>query len=396
MTLAATYPHDMSHNIDFDDTSDVPAWRPEIPYNALPPLPPPADLETKQVLKRCVAARAAVAELKQAAAQLPNPLILLNTLPLLEAQASSEIEQIVTTADRLFRSLQAEEGADPATREALRYRYALMEGFANLKARPLCTSTAEVVCSRIKDTPIVVRRLPGTAIANSTTGEVVYTPPDGESRLRDLLANWERFLHGETGADDLDPLVRMAAGHYQFEAIHPFVDGNGRTGRVLNSLFLVEQDLLPLPILYLSRFIIAHKADYYTLLRSVTRDDAWEPWILFMLQGVLETALWTTSKINAVHRLMAATVEYVRHAVPKIASRDLIDVIFEQPYSRIGNIIDREIAGRQAASRYLKALASAGVLREHAIGREKLFSNDRLLTLLTDDTDTFAPFPGGT
>ena len=267
------------------------------------------------VLKQCVTARAALAELKQAAALIPNPAMLINTLPLLEARASSEIENIVTTADKLFQHLQADSGADPATREALRYRRALLEGVKALKTRPLTTGTAASICTRIKGVEMSVRKVTGTALANDATGEVVYTPPEGEARIRDLLANWERFLHEE---ETLDPLVRMAAAHYQFEAIHPFTDGNGRTGRVLNSLFLVEQGLLPLPILYLSRYIIAHKADYYRLLLAVTREHAWEPWLLYMLRAVEDTAGWTTAKIGAVRKLAAGTAEYVRAKLPTL------------------------------------------------------------------------------
>ncbi len=175
----------------------------------------------------------------------------------------------------------------------------------------------------------------------------------------------------------------MAVAHYQFEAIHPFLDGNGRTGRVLNSLFLVGEGLLDLPILYLSRYIIGRKADYYRLLLAVTREGAWEPWILYMLRGVEETAAWTTAKIGAVRKLSADTAAIARRRLPKIYSRELVDAIFEQPYCRIANLVDAGIAGRQAASRYLKALAGIGVLREKAVGREKLFVNPRLMTLLT-------------
>jgi Fic family protein len=382
----------MSQQSSFGNNSERPAWRPEAPHNDLPLIPPPIDLETRPVLKRCVGARAALAELKQAASLLPNPAILINTLPLLEAQASSEIEHIVTTTDRLFRFAGGGIATDPPTKEALRYRYALLDGFATLPARPLCTATAELVCSRIKDTAVQVRRVPGTALANDATAEVIYTPPEGEDRIRGLLANWERFLHGEDGAGDIDPLVRMAVAHYQFEAIHPFSDGNGRTGRVLNSLFLVEQQLLPLPILYLSRFIIARKADYYGLLLRVTRDAAWEPWILFMLQGIEETATWTTAKIGSIRQLMAAAVEHVRTTTPKIYSRELIDLVFEQPYCRITNVVEAGISGRQAASRHLKALVSSGLLREQKSGRDKLFVNSRLLTLLTAETEAFEPF----
>lgn len=341
------------------------------------------------MLKQCIAARAALAELKQAAELIPNPAMLLNTLPLLEARASSEIENIVTTADKLFRHLRGDAGADPATREALRYRSALFEGVQALKSRPLTTRIAESVCTQIKGVEMNVRKVPGTALVNDATGEVVYTPPEGEARIRDLLANWERFLHEE---ETIDPLVRMAAAHYQFEAIHPFTDGNGRTGRVLNSLFLVEQGLLPLPILYLSRYIIANKADYYRLLLAVTRDGAWEPWLLYMLRAVEDTAAWTTTKIGAVRALASGTTEYVRRSLPKIYSRELVDIIFEQPYCRIANLVEAGIAGRQAASRHLKALVSIGVLHEQTFGKEKLFVHPKLMTLLTHDGNAFEPY----
>jgi Fic family protein len=218
---------------------------------------------------------------------------------------------------------------------------------------------------------------------------VIYTPPEGEALLRELLANWERFLHEEAS---LDPLIRMAVAHYQFEAIHPFTDGNGRTGRILNSLFLVEAGLLPLPILYLSRYIIGHKSEYYRLLLAVTRDDAWEEWVLYMLRGVEETAAWTTGKIGAIRKLSADTAEYVRQTLPKIYSRELVDVIFVQPYCRIANLVEADIAGRQAASRYLKALVTTGVLREQAVGKEKLFVHPKLMTLLTRDSNAFEPY----
>ena len=365
------------------------SWQPDRPYNDLPRLPPVTELETKPVLKQCVTARAALAELKQAAELIPNPAMLINTLPLLEARASSEIENIVTTADQLFRHLQADAGADPATKEALRYRRALLEGVKALKTRPLTTRTAESICTQIKGVEMSVRKVPGTALANDATGRAVYTPPEGEARIRDLLANWERFLHEE---ETIDPLVRMAAAHYQFEAIHPFTDGNGRTGRVVNSLFLVEQGLLPLPILYLSRYIIANKADYYRLLLAVTRDGAWEPWLLYILRAVEDTAVWTTAKIGAVRKLAGDTTEYIRGKLPKIYSHELVDVIFEQPYCRIANLVDAKIAGRQAASRYLKALVSIGVLREQTFGREKLFVHPKLMTLLTRDRNTFESY----
>lgn len=364
-------------------------WQADVPFNRLPSLPPAADLETKAVLKRCITARAALAELKQAAELIPNQTMLINTIPLLEAKDSSEIENIVTTTDRLFQHAQGDGQADAATKEALRYRSALHRGFRSLAQRPLCTATAVEICRTLKGVEMDIRRVPGTQLANDRTGEVIYTPPEGEAQLRDLLTNWERFLHNQT---DLDPLIRMAVGHYQFEAIHPFSDGNGRTGRVLNILYLIQQDLLTLPILYLSRYLIANKADYYRLLLEVTQRQAWEPWLLFMLQAVQETALWTTKKIAAIRELAEHTTAYVRERLPKIYSRNLVDVIFEQPYCRIGNLVERNIAQRQAASRYLKDLVGIGVLHEVSVGKEKIFIHPKLMQLLVRDSNTFASY----
>lgn len=373
------------------NSSDMTSWRSDRAHNALPALPPRAELESKAVLRQCIESRARLAELKQAAELIPNQAMLINTLPLLEARASSEIENIVTTADALFRSVDAGDRADGPTKEALRYRQALVAGAQAIRARPLSTRTAELVCSGIMGAEMTVRKVPGTALANPRTGEVIYTPPEGEALLRDLLANWERFLHEATG---LDPLIRMAVGHYQFEAIHPFTDGNGRTGRIVNVLFLVQEGLLNLPILYLSRYVIANKADYYRLLLDVTRNDAWEPWLLYLLRGVEETAHWTTEKILAIRRLEAHTVEYVRARLPRIYTRELLDVIFRQPYSRIAHLEKAGIAKRQAASRYLKALEDIAVLREEKMGREKLFLHSKLMALVTRDTNEFEPYGG--
>jgi Fic family protein len=364
-------------------------WRPDQPFDSLPLLPPRGDMETKLILKQCIEARAAVAELKQAAALIPNQGVLINTLPLLEAQASSEIENIVTTADRLFQFRESESGADAATKEALRHSQALLEGFRTLAEHPMNTRTAEEVCSKIKGTAMTVRRVPGTTLANERTQEIIYTPPVGEHHLRDLLANWERFLHEQV---ELDPLIRLAVAHYQFEAIHPFTDGNGRTGRVLNSLFMIQSGLLTLPILYLSRHIIQWKADYYRLLLGVTRDEAWEPWIVFILRGIAETARWTTGKIAAIRQLQEGCIAHVRQQLPKIYSRELVDAVFEFPYCRISNLVDRGIAKRQTASAYLKELVRIGVLEEKQAGKERLFINPRLLLLLTRETNQSAPY----
>ena len=355
------------------------SWVADRPYNNLPLLPPQAELETRAVLRQCITARTALGELKQAALRIPNQGMLINTLPLLEARASSEIENIVTTADKLFRNLTSEANADPATKEALRYSRALLEGFASLKVHPLSTRTAERICSTIKGVDMAVRKVPGTALVNTATNQTIYTPPDGETLLRDLLADWERFLHNQS---ELDPLVCLAVAHYQFEAIHPFTDGNGRTGRILNSLYLIQEDLLTLPILYLSRYVIANKADYYRLLRDVTSDQAWEPWLIYVIKGIEETAKWTTAKIDAINALSLHTADHVRQRLPKIYSRELIDLIFKLPYCRISDLVDAGIAKRQTASVYLKQLVEIGVLSQAETIKEKLFIHVKLLTLL--------------
>lgn len=355
---------------------------PARPYNELPALPPQQDVETKAVLKACIAARVAIAELCASGRLFPNQAVLINSIPLLEAQASSEIENIVTTADRLFRFASETAGlADAATKETLRYRTALNQGVQLLKDRPLSMSVAVAVCRTVKGIDWDIRATPGTALVNETTGRVIYTPPEGQQLLWEKLGNWERFIHE---AVDIDPLVRLAIMHYQFEAIHPFIDGNGRTGRILNLLFLVDTGLLEIPVLYLSRYIIATKADYYRRLLAVTTDCAWEAWILYMLEGIRETALWTTAKIRSIRNLLDHTTEQMRLQVPKIYSRELAEIIFVHPYCRIGDLVADGIAKRQSASAYLKALVDVGLLQEIKSGRENLYINPALLELLTE------------
>jgi Fic family protein len=345
-------------------------------------------LETKPILKQCITARAAMAELKRAAELIPNQTMLVNTLPLLEARASSEIENIVTTTDELFKFREDSEHADPATKEALRYSYALLDAYKTLAKLPICTRMTEQICTRIKGVQMRVRRVPGTALARES-GEIVYTPPEGEELLRSLLANWERFLHE---AQELDPLIRLAVAHYQFEAIHPFTDGNGRTGRILNSLFLIHENLLTLPILYLSRYIIEYKSEYYRLLQAVTCEGAWEPWILFMVRGVETTAHWTMDKIEAIRKLSIHTADFIRGSRPKLYSHELVNLIFELPYCRIQNLVNANLGSRQASSRYLKQLVEIGVLREVAIGREKLFIHPKFMRLLTRESNSFTSY----
>jgi Fic family protein len=328
-----------------------------------------------------------MADLRRAGELIPDQSVLVNTIPLLEAKDSSEIENIVTTNDALFREAsQGDESGDPAAKEAIRYRAALYSGVQSLKVRPLSARTAIEVCSTIKGVDMDVRKTPGTELKNSFTGEVIYTPPEGEERLRTLLGNWERFANGE---EDLDPLVRMAVLHYQFEAIHPFLDGNGRTGRILNVLSLIQAGVLDIPTLYLSRHIVRTKGTYYRLLQGVTERGEWEPWILYILDAVTATATWTNARIRAIRDLMVHTAEHVKAAAPNIYSREFIDVIFEQPYVRIAHLIDKNIAERHAASRYLKQLSAIGVLAEEKRGRDKLFIHRKYMALLASDSHHF-------
>jgi Fic family protein len=242
------------------------------------------------------------------------------------------------------------------------------------------------ICRAIKGVDMDVRRTPGTTLTNDRTREVIYTPPEGEALLREKLANWEQWMHGALpGSDEIDPLVRMAISHYQFEAIHPFTDGNGRTGRIINLLYLVEQKLLDIPILYLSRHILRHRSEYYSGLQSVTATGAWEPWLLYMLHGVTETARWTMDKILAVRTLLEETTERMRREAGPIYSRELAELIFVRPYCRISHIVEAGLAKRQTASAYLKHLTDIGILREHKVGREKVFVNPAFIELLKQD-----------
>ena len=363
------------------------------PYNDLPLLPPPGDLiENKEILKKCINARVALAELKQAAELIPNAAVLVNALPLLEARASSEIENIVTTTDKLFEFVDiAEDKADAATKEALRYRTALFEGSKMVQRRMLSTDMAIQICSTIKGVELDIRDDSGTRLSNRKTGAVIYTPPVGQKLLVEKLQNWADFMHENT---HIDPLVRMAVQHYQFEAIHPFTDGNGRTGRIMNILFLMEQGLLNAPILYLSRHIIQNKGEYYRLLNDVTHNQSWQEWIMYMLDGVEQTCIWTTDKIKAIRELMQHTSQYMQKQLPKTYSWELVEVLFKQPYCRINNLVATRVAKRQTASVYLKQLCDIGVLREVKSGRETLFVHPKYIELLTGEENVWIYYAG--
>jgi len=351
------------------------------PFNDLPLLPPDVDLESKAIFKKAIAANRELAELKGAGDAIPNQAILVNSIVLQEARLSSEIENIVTTSDELYKAADEDPSkVDQPTKEVLHYREALWHGFENLKTRPLSTNLFIELVGIIKQIDLGIRKVPGTKIADSR-GQIVYTPPEGEALLRELLANLERFMNAEDG---IDPLVKLAVFHYQFEAIHPFTDGNGRTGRIINILYLVEQELLKIPVLYLSHYIIRNKADYYAGLRRVTEQNAWEEWILYMLEAIAATARQTRDKIIRIRDLMNAAQEEARTKAPKIYSKDLIELIFEQPYCKIRFLEQRALAKRQTASVYLKTLEEIGLLQSLKVGREVYFMNMPLLAILKE------------
>lgn len=352
----------------------------EIPFNHIPELPPKFDLETPIILKACIEANKELAKLKMAERLIPNQTVLINSIPLLESQASSAIENIVTTTDDLFKYADSTSARiSSEIKETLRYRTALNQGVKSIKQRPLNISTVCEICSVIQGVEFNIRRLPGTTLINDQTREKIYTPPEGEELLRKLLTNWQNYLHED---EKIDPLIKLAVQHYQFEASHPFTDGNGRTGRIINLLYLVERGLLDTPILYLSRYIIQNKSAYYSNLLKVTTHEAWSDWVLYFLEGVRETAKWTTNKIISIQNLITDTCKFVSQHAPLVYNKDLIELLFIQPYVRISNLVEHNHIGRFTASKHLKILCDIGVLEEIKIGREKIFINQKFLNLL--------------
>lgn len=354
----------------------------EKPYNRLPELPPRVELETKAILKNAIHANRALAELKGIANTIPNQSILISTLPLQEARSSSEIENVVTTNDKLYEAVASSATHyDPQTKEVLRYREALWEGYSQLNKRGILTTSLFIrIYQIIKETDAGIRVTPGTKISNSK-GEIIYTPPEGENIIRQKLANLENFIHAE---DELDDLIKLALIHYQFESIHPFSDGNGRTGRIINVLFLILKKRLDLPILYLSKFIIENKNQYYDLLRGVTEKNNWEKWVIYILNAVTETAKYTGEKILQVKELFDKTVVEAKEKLPsRVYSRELMELIFSQPYCKTEFVVNAGIAKRQTAAEYLKELEKAGFLISKKVGKEMLYLNTKLFEIIT-------------
>ncbi len=350
------------------------------PYNDLPLLPPKADLETKEILTKTIKASRALAQLNGAIRNLPNPSLFLDTLHLQEAKASSEIENIITTNDDLYQAAVADKKFDnTATKEVISYKEAIWLGFQRLEKQPFITTNLCVeIVQCIKQNTAGIRTTPGTTLSN-TKGEVIYTPPSGEHVIREKMANLETFINEN---DAIDPLIKMAVSHYQFEAIHPFSDGNGRTGRILLLLQLKLEQLLDVPALFLSEYIIKHKEKYYEGLKSITEKNDWSQFILYMLDMVETTAVKGLERLESIIQLMETTGQEIREKLPKVYSKDLVEVLFKLPYTKRQNLIDINLGTPKTVGNYLIALEEKGFLKSVRVGKEKLYLNPSLMDVL--------------
>lgn len=352
----------------------------EQPYNDLPLLPPDKRLwESIEVYKRLADARAALAELKGRLPVIPNPLMLINTLVLQEAKDSSTIENIFTTNDELYKAFSSSaSAANPATKEVLRYREALWNAFKTMQTdSDYSVNTAIEIFQTITEKNEGIREL---QVFIGSSNSVVYTPPEPGSILTEKLNNWFSVALSN---NEIDPLIKMAMLHYQFEAIHPFTDGNGRTGRIMNVLYLCKEKLIDLPVIYLSKYILENKNDYYRLLREVTEKEEWTNWILYMLEAVKQTAFITLEKVNTIYSSYLSVIEKVKTEAHDIYTHELIEVIFNQPYCKIAILEEKKIASRNTASKYLRRLEQLGILQSEQVGRETLYKNLVLIDILS-------------
>jgi Fic family protein len=345
-------------------------------------LPLPFDVETKKVLKKTIEANQHLAELKGMVRTIPNDAILLNTLILQEAKDSSAIENIITTHDELYKAdLETEQITSLQTKEVMRYADALKYGFNIIKNNESLTNND--ICdiqSILEENNAGFRKQAGTVLKNNK-GEVVYTPPQDYDTIVRLMGNLERYINIQED-EDPDPLIKMAIIHYQFESIHPFYDGNGRTGRIINMLYLTLNDLLDLPILYMSRYIIQNKGEYYRLLQSVRDTESWEDWILYMLEGVSQTARDTIVLVNKIRALLETYKAQLKRQLPKIYSRELVDTLFKHPYTKIEHVEHDLDVSYLTARSYLDQLFDTGLLGKQKIGKSNFYINQSLYDLL--------------
>jgi Fic family protein len=352
------------------------------PFNDLPPLPPFAEFETKEVLTKTIKASRALAELNGAIRNLPNPSLFLDTLHLQEAKASSEIEQIITTNDDLYKAVVSDKKFNnSATKEVINYKEAIWLGLKRLEQKPfISTNLCVEIVQCIKQNEAGIRTTPGTTLTNGK-GEIIYTPPSGEKVIREKMANLESFINEN---NHIDPLIKLAISHYQFEAIHPFSDGNGRTGRILLLLQLKLEKLLDIPALFLSEYIIENKDKYYQGLRAVTEENDWSEFILYMLDMVEKTAVKGLNRLESIIKLMDKTGEEIKGLLPKVYSKDLLEVIFKLPYTKRQNLIDIGLGTPKTVGNYLIALEGKGFLKSVKVGKEKLYLNLALMNLLSE------------
>jgi len=345
----------------------------------------PQRFETPAILKKLAGASRKLAELKGMASSIPHQGILINTLGMQEAKDSSAIENIVTTHDELFKDAATpENSASPATKEVLRYRQALGIGYKAVQKSGLLTLNHIVeIQSALKSNSAGFRKLPGTALKDGR-GRIVYTPPQDAAAIVSLMRDLERFINDDS-LFDADPLIKMALQHHQFESIHPFYDGNGRTGRILNVLYLVKQDLLEIPVLYLSRHIVSNKADYYRLLQTVRERDTWEDWVLYMLTAVESTATDAIAVVTAIRKALMEAKHRIRDKY-RFYSQDLINNLFTHPYTKIEFMMRDLDVSRLTAAKYLEALTKGGVLKKKKVGRTNYFINQKLNAILTGES----------
>lgn len=353
------------------------------PYLTLDKLPPKREeVETIKVLRQVSKAATALAELKGIAKTIPNQAMLVNAIVLQEAKDSSEIENIITTQDELYKAITVRNtNISPETKEVVNYRRAIFAGFDIIKKQGfLRVNDIVTIQQELVENTAGVRSTSGTVLKNDKTGEVVYTPPQDKQEILELLSNF--IVHYNQKEEDLNPLINLAVLHYQFESIHPFYDGNGRTGRILNILYLILNGLIEIPILYLSSYIIQNKPEYYRLLNQTNKTGRWEEWILFMLEAVESTSIQTIERISMIRNLLEKTLVKVQRESPKIYQKELVELLFEQPYSKIEFVVNRLKVERKAASRYLKELEHIGVLKSYKVGRETLYINKELIEIL--------------
>ncbi|AEF80236.1 Fic family protein [Leadbettera azotonutricia] len=356
-------------------------------YN-IPVLPLAIDVESKVVLRKIAFARSALAEMKGSALSIPNESILIRTLSLQEAKSSSEVENIITTQDDIFQSdFYSQTFKTVAAKEVYNYAHALTSGFDILKKRGFLSINQILdIQAILVETKAGFRKLPGTELKNEQTGTTVYTPPQDYDTIVSLMSNLEKFIN-DPSISDLDPLIKMAIIHHQFESIHPFYDGNGRTGRIINVLYLVKEGLLDFPILYLSRYINQNKSLYYSLLQKVRTDNAWEEWVLFILDGIEKTALQTTQIIKQIKNLMLSQKRKLRGELKRIYSQDLLNNIFRHPYTKIKFVENDLKVTRVTAAKYLEELVRIGILEKQKLWKDNFYINRDLYKLLSNVHD---------